>query len=259
MTTYKNRVALTTTTVGSGAYTLGAAVLGYQTAVAAGCIAGEVYDYFVEAIDTNGNLTGAFEVGSGTYTVGVLTSNSVSSSTNNGAKVNWAAGTKRIALTLSAENVSLFGGVGPPGPQGVAGLAGANALLTAPFEHWEIVADARVAAEILQINIKLASIIYYTTDAAGSFSINLRGDAQTTFASLLATGDCCTVVIMNTNGATAYYPSSFSIDGVVITPKWSGGFAPISGSANSVEAWAFVIARLDETTYQVFANQTKFS
>lgn len=112
-TSHKNRVLETVTTVGAGAYTLGGLVLGYQTALAAGCIAGETYGYFAEAIDANGALTGAFEVGEGTYTAGVLTSTSVSSSSNSGAKVSWTAGTKRIGLTLTAETlVSLASGGG---------------------------------------------------------------------------------------------------------------------------------------------------
>ena len=147
----------------------------------------------------------------------------------------------------------------PQGPAGIAGLAGSNSLLIAPFERWSIVTAARVALETLQINIKTASVWKFSNASVGSFSINLRGDATTTLASLLAVGDSCTVVVANTCGGTPYFPSSFSIDGVQVFPKWSGGLSPNAGNSNSVDFYAYVISRESASVYSIYANQTKYA
>ena len=147
----------------------------------------------------------------------------------------------------------------PQGPAGIAGLAGSNSLLIAPFERWNIVSTARASLEVLQINIKTASVWKYTAASVGSFSINLRGDATTTLASLLAIGDSCTIVVANTCGGTPYFPSSFSIDGVQVFPKWSGGLSPNAGNSNSVDFYAYVISRESAGTYAIYANQTKYA
>lgn len=146
----------------------------------------------------------------------------------------------------------------PQGVPGVAGLAGSNSLLIAPFERWNIVTGTRTALEVLQISVKTASVWKFSTNAAGSFSINLRGDATTTLGSLLAVGDSCTIVVANTCGGTPYFPSSFSIDGVQIFPKWSGGLSPNSGNSNGVDFYAYVVSR-ESTGYVAYANQTRYS
>ena len=109
MSAYKNRVLEASTTVGAGPYTLQGAAVGYQTAMAAGCIAGEVYGYFAEGIDERGALTGVWEVGEGTYAAGVLTPTRVTASSSAGQKVLWSAGVKRIGLGLTAEQFAAIG------------------------------------------------------------------------------------------------------------------------------------------------------
>jgi hypothetical protein len=109
MSAYANRVLEATTTEGAGPYTLLGAVVGYQTAQAAGCTAGAVYGYFAEGITDLGALTGLWEVGEGTYAVGVLTPTRVFSSSTGGAKVVWPAGLKRIGLALTAEQFASIG------------------------------------------------------------------------------------------------------------------------------------------------------
>lgn len=123
---YQNRVMERTFTVGTGAYALAGAVLGYQTALSAPCIPGATYGYFAEAVDPNGALTGAFEVGEGVYTEGLITSTIVFSSSNAGSKVSWLEGAKRIGLTLTAETLTLLASTSETG---VALVNGATRLI----------------------------------------------------------------------------------------------------------------------------------
>jgi hypothetical protein len=55
------------------------------------------------------------------------------------------------------------------------------------------------------------------------------------------------------NGSTAYYQTAFSIDGSAVTPKYSGGTAPASGNASSIDIYTYTIIKTAATpTYTVF-------
>jgi hypothetical protein len=98
-----DRVQETSTTTGTGTYTLAGAVLGYQSFAVVGN-ANTCY-YCAMGVDGNGNPNGdGWEVGLGTYTAAgtTLARTAVLASTNANAAVNWAAGTRRIFVTLAA-------------------------------------------------------------------------------------------------------------------------------------------------------------
>jgi hypothetical protein len=124
-------------------------------------------------------------------------------------------------------------------------------------ENWNIVASA--ATGTINFDVKTASIWYYTSNATANHTVNVRGDGSTTLSSLLAVGDSITVVWANTNGTTAYYPSTFQVDGSTVTPKWQGGTAPTAGNASAIDVYTYVIVKTAATpTYTVFASQTQF-
>lgn len=103
----KNRVLETSTTTGTGAYTLAGAVAGYRTASGAGIANGETFEGYVEDVDANGIPLGGFEVGLYTWgTGGILTRTRIDDSSNAGAAVSWAAGTRRIGLSPIARSLS---------------------------------------------------------------------------------------------------------------------------------------------------------
>jgi hypothetical protein len=64
---------------------------------------------------------------------------------------------------------------------------------------------------------------------------------------------------MNTNGSTAYYPNVVQIDGTTVTPKWSGGNAPSSGNASSIDVYAFNIIKTASATFVVLGSQSRFA
>jgi hypothetical protein len=110
------------------------------------------------------------------------------------------------------------------------------------------------------------AINYYTVNSTSNWTLNVRGDASTTLDSLMSTGvvskDCVSIVVMATNGSTAYCPdltTPLTIDGNAVTPKWAGGTAPTAGNANSVDIYTFTIIKTASATFTVFATQTKFA
>lgn len=103
------------------------------------------------------------------------------------------------------------------------------------------------------------SVLYYTTNASGNFTINVRGNSGTSLNTLMATGDNLTVAFLCTNGATAYYNSAFQIDGNAVTPKWQGGTAPTTGNASSIDVYVYSIIKTGNAAFTVLASQTKFA
>jgi hypothetical protein len=133
-----------------------------------------------------------------------------------------------------------------------------DATLTSPQETWQVSATA--ATGTVNVDVETGTAWYYTSDASANWTFNFRGDASTTLASMLDTGDSVTVAFLVTNGATAYYASAFQVDGSSVTPIWSGGSAPSAGAADSVDAYVFTIIKTAATpTYEVVASVTDFA
>jgi hypothetical protein len=131
-----------------------------------------------------------------------------------------------------------------------------NGTLTSPKETIEIVAAG--SASTINVDILTASVEYYTGAATGNWTINVRGSNTVTFDSLMAVGEQLSVVYLNTNTATAYYPTGFTIDGSAVTPKWLGGSAPSSGNINSIDAYVYTIIKT-ASGFTVLASQNKFA
>jgi hypothetical protein len=103
------------------------------------------------------------------------------------------------------------------------------------------------------------NVLYYTSNATANWTFNVRGNSGTTLNSLMDTGQSLTVVFMNTNGATPYYPTAFQVDGTGVTPKWAGGAAPTAGNANSIDVYTYTIIKTGSAAYTVLASQSKFA
>jgi hypothetical protein len=99
---------------------------------------------------------------------------------------------------------------------------------------------------------------YYTTNASANHTLNFRYSSGATLSSKLAVGDAMTLVWLNTNGGTAYYPNVIQIDGSTVTPKVPAAIT--AGNANSIDAYSFTIIKTAATpTYTVLETQTKFA
>ncbi len=142
-----------------------------------------------------------------------------------------------------------------------ATLAGSEVLsnkeLKSPTETMNIVASA--ATGTININAETSTIWYYTSNATANHTLNFRQSSSATLDSVLSVGESITLVWMNTNGSTPYYPNTIQIDGSTVTPKWSGGTAPSSGNASSIDVYAFNIIKTASATFTVLASQTKFA
>jgi len=119
--------------------------------------------------------------------------------------------------------------------------------------------SATAATGTINFDVTTQSVLYYTSNASGNWTLNVRGAGGTSLNTLMSTGQTVTVTFMVTNGGTAYYNSAFQIDGSSVTPKWQGGTAPSSGNASSIDVYTYAIVKTGSGTFTVFASQTKFA
>lgn len=103
------------------------------------------------------------------------------------------------------------------------------------------------------------AVVLLTANAAGNWTLNVRGDGSNTLNSSLATGDSITIALLVPQGSTAYYHSAMQIDGNSVTPKWAGGTAPTAGNASSTDVYTFTIIKTASATFTVLGSQTKFA
>ncbi len=135
-----------------------------------------------------------------------------------------------------------------------ADLKTSNILETATVS-----ATAAPASPPINYDITTQSVLYYTANASGSFTVNFRGSSGTSLNTVMSIGESLSVTFLVTNGATAYYNSAVQVDGSSVTPKWQGGSAPTSGNINSIDSYTYVIIKTASATFTVLASQTKFA
>jgi hypothetical protein len=244
----KDRVLESSTTTGTGTLTLSGASTGYQTF--SNAIGNGNTTYYAISVDNS------WEVGLGTVGAGTLSRDTVLESSNSNSLVDFSAGIKTVFCTYPAERsvyknsdeslnlpITIFDSYG-----NVKSL----------FETATISGSA--PASTTNYDVITQSVQYYTSNSTANFTLNIRGSSGATLNSILLTGQSASVALMVTNGATPYYPNVIQIDGSAVTPKWQGGTAITSGSANSIDVYLFTIVKTASTpTYTMFASQTKFA
>ena len=97
-------------------------------------------------------------------------------------------------------------------------------------------------------------VVFLTTAQTANRTINLYNVNAN-----LATGQSVTCTVLATQGSTAYYFNAYKVDGTAVTPKWSGGSAPTSGNANSIDVYTFTIIKTANATFTVLASVTQYA
>ena len=120
--------------------------------------------------------------------------------------------------------------------------------------------SATAATGTVAFNINTAVVWYYTTNASGNWTINIRGDASNSLNSLMAVGESMTCAFLVTQGSTAYYNSAVQVDGTTsgVTTKWQGGTAPAAGNASGIDVYTYTVVKTASATFTVLAALTQF-
>ena len=197
---------------------------------------------------------------------------------SDGAVVNldtrsWAMGLQTGGVERMRITTGGLVGIGTASPTNtldVTGTARVTSTLTLPGTSSTIAALLTNIAEPATISATAAtgtiafypstqSVLYYTSNASGNWTLNITFSAGTTMNTAMTTGQSMTVVFLVTNGATAYYNNVLQIDGSTVTPKYQGGTAYVAGNASSVDIYTYTIFKTGNAAFTVFASQTKFA
>lgn len=173
------------------------------------------------------------------------------------------------ALQVNGVDVVTFNGTGIT--SGAVTLGGnetlTNKTLTTPVVNNMQLTTAREVSTVsataatgtVNYDALTQSVLYYTSNASGNWTLNIRGNSTTTLNSVMATGQALTIAFMVTQGATAYYQSALQVDGASVTPKWQGGTAPTAGNASSIDVYVITVIKTGSATFTALASQTKFA
>jgi hypothetical protein len=125
----------------------------------------------------------------------------------------------------------------------------------------KVTVEATAATGTKNFDALTQAVWYYTTNASGDWTINLRGDGSTTMNTIMATGESLTLCHLVTIGSSEYVNSTVQVDGTTsgVTTEWQGGSAPTEGNANSIDSYVYTVIKTGDATYTVLASLTQYA
>jgi phage-related tail fiber protein len=115
-----------------------------------------------------------------------------------------------------------------------------------------------VASTPTAVDVSSGAVTLSTSNAGANWTFNFRWSNSTPLGTALAVGDSVTIAVITSQGASAFYPTAFQIDGAAVTPLWQGGAAPSAGNANGKDVYTFTIIKQAAGVYVVLAAQTQY-
>ena len=212
-------------------------------------------------LTTNGTVTswgtvaGDIEgVTAGTGLSGGGTSGTVTLSIDTATTVDKTTAQTLSSKTLTSPVVNTATNVGLSSSNIATGTL-TDSIVRGLNEDVNVVASA--ATGTINLDVATASVWYYTSNATANHTLNFRYSSSVSLNTFMNTGDSLTVVWLNTNGTTAYYPNVIQIDGNTVTPKVPAAIT--AGNASSIDAYSFTIIKTASATFTVLETQTKFA
>jgi hypothetical protein len=211
----KDRVKETTTTTGTGTYTLAGAATGFQSFAVVGD--GNATYYTV----TNGT---DWEVGVGTYTSSgtTLSRDTILASSNSGSAVNWGAGSKDVFLTYPAERAVLVDDNSEIVPATSASLVGNTVTIQLRYSSTPGAVPTALSLSTGELVVNTADGKLYFKDSSGTVKVLSQADQ---IAPLTTKGD------LLVNDGTSNVRLPVGTDAYVLTAdstqssgvKWAAG------------------------------------
>ena len=241
----------------------------YNDSGSFGGYAGFTFDETTGNVAMPTNLTVATNVQSGSFTgngaglLGVLTAGSVTSA----AQPNITSTGTLTSLTVTNDITSASGIFNGDGG-GLSNIAGANVsggfanvtlvgTTTIQQVKEKVVQNATAATGTVNYDLLTGAIVLQTTDALANFTLNIRGNASTTLDSVMSTDESMTLSFINQNGATAYNPTVFEIDGTTQSVSYSGAGIGIP-TPNGNDIFTYNIIKTAGSTFAVFGSRVGY-
>jgi len=123
----------------------------------------------------------------------------------------------------------------------------------------KVTVSATAATGTINYYTDTQSVLYYTSAAAGDWTVNFRDSSGATLDSVLSTGEAITLVHLVTLTGAEYRNTTVQVDGVGITPEWQGGSAPTEGNINSIDSYSYTIIKTGSAAFTILAALTQFA
>ena len=183
-----------------------------------------------------------------------------------------AAGTNTITMPASTGTMALTSDITTEIPS-QTGNAGKLLTTNGSAASWGGVSDyttftnltekvtvaATAATGTINYDTGTQSVVYYTSNAAGDWTINFRDSSGATLNSKIAIGEAITLVHLVTIGGSEYRNATVQVDGSSITPEWQGGSAPTEGNANSIDSYSYTIIKTGDAAFTILAALVQFA
>jgi hypothetical protein len=118
--------------------------------------------------------------------------------------------------------------------------------------------SATAATGTVTFRVSDQAVLYYTSNATANWTPNVSFSSATTLNTAMTNGQSISVAFLVTQGATAYFSNTISIDGSAVTPKWQGGTTPTAGNASGIDSYVYNIIKTGTSTFTVLASLTQF-
>jgi hypothetical protein len=185
----------------------------------------------------------------------------IGSTTSVGSQVNIISSLPSTSNTTGA--LVITGGVGVTGNLNVFGTAFFSSNTAPGIIVNNIVETANVVATAPGANVTVFlannSIVYFTSNATANSNINYTYTSTTLLNSVLANGQSISAVVMMTQGSTAYFANTVSVDGTNINTRWQNGVFPVAGSPNGIDVYTHTIIKTGNNQFVVLGSQNKFA
>lgn len=238
----EDRVAETSTSTGTGDFTVTGAFTGFR-AFSAVCVVSDTIPYMIEAVDGSGIPTGEWETGIGTYSAAnTLTRTTISRSSNSNAAVSFSAGTKRVVLVKIAVTSAFRGAL----VKKSADQTGANYTGTVAIAWDAETYDTSSIHDNVTNNTRL-------TVPNGVTRVQLRAQAA---LDLVTSGVYCALLIKKNNAVFDGYSGQFG--GISATFPTINLSSPVVTVTAGDYFEAFLVVQTD-TSITIVAAQSWFA
>jgi len=123
----------------------------------------------------------------------------------------------------------------------------------------KVTSSATAATGTINYDVLTQAVLNFTSNAAGNYTLNIRGDGSNSLNSIMDTGESITIAHLVPQGGSAYYNNVVQIDGSTVTPEWQGGAAPSEGNASSIDVYTYTVIKTGDATFTTLAAQTQFA
>ena len=126
----------------------------------------------------------------------------------------------------------------------------------------EVIERADVKADVLNasthnINLEDNAVHFYTSDATGAWTWNLRGSSTLALNTMMANNQSLTIALITTQGGSPQAVNQVAIDGTNQNVKWLGGTAP--AGTTGLDVYSLTIIKKASADFEVFGSVSNFS